>query len=104
MSRQIRAKLAARLGDSARAHALAAETLSMSDGMQAPLTQGDACLDVAEALWLAGDRAEAARLAERAAQFYRAKGATLPEKRARRLAQTVATRPASGPPTTAEPT
>lgn len=89
MSRQIRAKLAGRLGDSDRAHALAAEVLAMSDEMQAPLTQGDACLDAAEALWLVGDRAEAVRLAQRAALLYRGKGAILPEQRARRLARAI---------------
>jgi tetratricopeptide (TPR) repeat protein len=89
MSRQVLAKLAARLGQSDRARALAAEAVSISEGMQAPLTQGDACLDAAETLWLVGGHAEAAGLAERAAEFYRGKGATVPEKRARSLKQAI---------------
>jgi class 3 adenylate cyclase len=91
MSRQILAKLAARLGQFGKARALAAESVAMCDRMQAPLIQGGACLDAAEALWLAGDDAEAGALAERAASFFRAKGATSPEKRALRLAQAIAT-------------
>jgi Double zinc ribbon len=42
-----------------------------------------------EALWLAGDRAGAIRQAERAASFYRRKGATVPLDRARRLAEVI---------------
>jgi class 3 adenylate cyclase len=100
MSRQILGKLAARLGQSGRARALAAESVAISEQMQAPLSQGGACLDAAEALWLAGDDAEAGALAERAATFFRAKGATSPEQRAQRLAQAIATGRA-GPETSA---
>jgi class 3 adenylate cyclase len=91
MSRQTLAKLAARLGQFGKARALAAESVAMCDRMQAPLTQGGACLDAAEALWLAGDYAEAGALAERAASFFRAKGATSPTNRALELAQAIAT-------------
>jgi class 3 adenylate cyclase len=93
MSRQILAKLAARLGQSGRARALAAESVAMCDRMQAPVSQGEACLDAAEALWLVGDGASASALAERAASFFRAKGATSPEHRALRLARDIAAAP-----------
>lgn len=89
MSRQVLAKVAARQGEFEQARALADEALTIADGMDAPLTQGDACLDVAEVLWLAGDRAGAIRQAERAVSFYRLKGATVPLERARRLAEVI---------------
>jgi hypothetical protein len=91
MSRQILTKLAARLGQSDRARALAAQSIALCEGMQAPLSQGGAFMDAAEALWLIGDDAEAGALAERAATFFRAKGATSPEQRALRLARAIAT-------------
>ena len=89
MSREVLAKVAARQGRFEQARVLAAEALAIADGMDAPLSQGDACLDVAEALWLAGDHAEAIRHAERAASFYERKGATVPWERARRFAETM---------------
>jgi class 3 adenylate cyclase len=91
MSRQILAKLAARLGQFDRARALAAESVALCEQMQAPLSQGGACLDAAEALWLAGNDADAGVLAERAASFFRGKGATSPEQRALGLARAIAT-------------
>ena len=90
MSRQVLAKVAARHGEFEKARAVAAEALALSDGMDAPLSQGDACLDVAEVLWLAGDPAGAVQHAERAASFYRHKGATVPWEQARRFAETMA--------------
>ena len=90
MSRQVLAKVAAREGRFEQARTMAAEALALSDGMQAPVSQGDACLDVAEVLWLAGDRSEAIRHAERAASFYHRKGATVPRARALRFAETMA--------------
>ena len=89
MSRQVLAKVAARHGEFEKARAVAAEALALSDGMDAPLSQGDACLDVAEVLWLAGDPAGAVQHAERAASFYRRKGATVPLDRALRLAEVI---------------
>jgi class 3 adenylate cyclase/tetratricopeptide (TPR) repeat protein len=89
MSRQVLAKVAARHGEFERARAVAAEALAIADGMDAPLAQGDACLDVAEVLWLAGDHAGAVRQAEHAASFYRPKGATVPLEEARRLAESI---------------
>jgi class 3 adenylate cyclase/tetratricopeptide (TPR) repeat protein len=90
MSRQVLAKVAARRGESDKARTVAAEALALAEGMDAPLSQGDACLDVAEVLWLAGDPAGALRQAERAASFYRRKGATVPLGRARRVAEVIA--------------
>jgi class 3 adenylate cyclase/tetratricopeptide (TPR) repeat protein len=89
MSRQVLAKVAARHGQFEQARAMAAEALALSDGMDAPLSQGDACLDVAEVRWLAGDRAGAIGQAERAASFYRRKGATVPLDRALRMAEAI---------------
>ena len=68
MSREVLAKVAARQGQFEQARAVAAEALAIADGMDAPLSQGDACLDVAEVLWLAGDHSGAIRHAERAAR------------------------------------
>jgi hypothetical protein len=56
---------------------------SIADRMDAPIRQGDAFLDAAEALWLAGDHADAIRQAERAASFFSRKGATNAVARAR---------------------
>jgi class 3 adenylate cyclase/tetratricopeptide (TPR) repeat protein len=89
MSREVLAKVAARQGQFEQARALAAEALAIADAMDAPLSQGDACLDVAEVLWLAGDHSEAIRHAERAASFYQGKGATVPWDRAVRFAETM---------------
>jgi class 3 adenylate cyclase/tetratricopeptide (TPR) repeat protein len=97
MSRQVLAKVAARRGRFEQARTAAAEALALADGMEAPLSQGDACLDVAEVLWLAGDPAEAIRQAQRAASFYRGKGATVPLDRALRLAETIGSEGGAAP-------
>ena len=89
MSRQVLAKVAARQGQFEKARTVAAEVLALSDGMQAPLSQGDACLDVVEVLWLAGDHAGASEQAERAASFFEGKGATVPLARALRFAEVI---------------
>ena len=90
MSRQVLAKVAARRGEFDRARTLAGEALTMSHGMEAPHSQGEACLDAAEVLWLADDHAVAIQQAERAAAFFTRKGATVSLARAVRLAETVA--------------
>jgi class 3 adenylate cyclase/tetratricopeptide (TPR) repeat protein len=89
LSRQVLAKVAARSGQFETARTLAAEALALSDRMDAPLFQGEACLDVAEALWLAGDRAGATRQAERAASLFSRKGATVALGRAQRFLETM---------------
>jgi tetratricopeptide (TPR) repeat protein len=89
MSRQVLCKVAARQGQFEKARTVAAEALAVSDGMEAPLSQGDACLDVAEVLWLAGEHAGAIKQAERAASFFKRKGATVPWKRALRFAEII---------------
>ena len=89
MSRGVLAKVAARHGQFEQARTLAAEVLALADGMDAPLSQGDACLDAAQALWLAGDHSGAIRQAGRAASFYERKGATVPCERALRFAETM---------------
>jgi class 3 adenylate cyclase/tetratricopeptide (TPR) repeat protein len=90
LSRQVLAKVAARQEQFEKARTTAAEALEMADEMEAPYFQGEACLDVAEALWLAGDYAAATEQAERAASFFRQKGATVALERARRLAEAIA--------------
>lgn len=101
MSRQVLAKVAARQGRYDAARTLAAEAVSICAEMQAPLTQGDACLDGAEVYLLAGDHGQAVTLAERAADYYRSKGATIPEHRAMQLARAITeqrARPGTGGP------
>jgi class 3 adenylate cyclase/tetratricopeptide (TPR) repeat protein len=89
MSRQVLAKVAARRGEFDKARTLAGEALTLSHGMEAPHFQGEACLDAAEVLWLADDQAAAIHQAERAAAFFKRKGATVPLERAVRLARAV---------------
>jgi len=89
MSRQVLAKVAARRGQFGKARALADEALTLGDGMEAPLSQGEACLDVAEVFWLAGDPAAALRHAERAIGYFKHKGATVPLDRAVQFAEIV---------------
>jgi class 3 adenylate cyclase/tetratricopeptide (TPR) repeat protein len=90
LSRQVLAKVAARGGQFETARTLAAEALAISERMDAPLFQGVASLDAAEALLLAGDRAGAIREAERAAALFKRKGATVPLGRALRFLETMA--------------
>jgi len=87
MSRQVRSKVAARRGEFGPARALAAEGLALAEGMQAPLSQGDAALDAAEVFWLAGEPAAAAGYLEQAVAHYRHKGVTVPLDRARQFAR-----------------
>ena len=82
MSRQVLAKVAARRGQFGKARALAGEALTLCEAMEAPLSQGEACLDVAEVFWLAGDPAAALCQAERAIGYFTRKGATVPLDRA----------------------
>ena len=89
MSRQVLSKVAARHGQFEEARTVAAEALAISDGMDAPLSQGDACLDAAEVLWLAGEHAGAIQQAERAASFFKRKGATVCWERALRFTATI---------------
>lgn len=98
MSRQVLAKVAARRGEFDKARALASEALTLSDGMEAPHFQGDACIDAAEVLWLDGDHAAAVGQAERAAAFFERKGMTVSLERAVRLAKTVAGNRDDSPP------
>ncbi len=87
MSQQVLAKVAAQHGHADRARTLAAAAVATCEEMQAPLTQGDACLDAAEAHLVIGDHARAAAMAKRAAGYYGAKGATVRVQRARGILQ-----------------
>lgn len=75
----------------------AREALTLCDGMDAPLAQGDACLDAAEVFWLAGDPAAAVRQAERAAGDFKRKVATVPLDRAVQFAKIIESQ--ASPPT-----
>jgi ATP/maltotriose-dependent transcriptional regulator MalT len=94
LSRQVLAKVEARRGRFNEARRLAAEVLAIAEGIQAPYHQGAAALDIAEVLWLAGDRAGATDQAERAAAHFEVKGATVAVDRAKRFCATVEGSPA----------
>ena len=82
VSRLVLAKVEARRGRIDDARKLVAEALAIVGDMQSLYDQGLAALDVAEVLWLAGDRAPAIEQAERAVAIYEAKGATAYVERA----------------------
>src|SRR5208283_3019732 len=85
LSRQVLAKVQSRRGDFDDASRLASEVLMIAERIDAPLQQGDAALDVAEATWLAGEQAEAIGHAERAVAYFELKGATVSAGRAVRF-------------------
>jgi len=89
LSRQVLAKVEARRGHFDDAHRLAAEAVAIAEPMQAPWEQGVAMLDVAEVLWLAGDREGAIARAELATSYFEIKGATVGLERARQFHETV---------------
>jgi len=82
----VRAKLLARRGDLTGALALAREADHLAVPTEAPLSQGDAALALAEVLYLAGDLASGALETQRAIAHYERKGATACVANARRLA------------------
>ena len=85
LSRQVLAKVQSRRGNFDDASRLASEVLMIAERIEAPLQQGDAALDVAEAMWLAGEQAEAIAHAERAVAYFELKGATVSAGRAVRF-------------------
>jgi class 3 adenylate cyclase/tetratricopeptide (TPR) repeat protein len=82
LSRQVLAKVAARRGELDEARRLVSEAAPIADAVEAPQHQGNAALDFAEVLWLAGDLDGAIAEAERAVAYYRQKGATVAMRRA----------------------
>jgi class 3 adenylate cyclase/tetratricopeptide (TPR) repeat protein len=94
----VRSKLLARKGDGSAALALAELADGLARATDAPEQQGDAALNLAEVLYLTGDRTRAEEAARRAIDCYRRKGATAYVARAQRLAAawTSGSAPASG--------
>ncbi len=75
--RTVRAEVAARRGDTARARALADEAVELASATDALLLVADARLTLAAVLRIAGDATAAAAEAGRAAEACEAKGATV---------------------------
>jgi class 3 adenylate cyclase/tetratricopeptide (TPR) repeat protein len=98
MGRGVRSRILARKGQASAALALAEEADSLARTSDSPWIQGDAALDLAEVLHLAGDRVRAAEMTQRAIECYQRNGATARVARARRLtaAWTSGSSPASG--------
>jgi len=73
---EVRAKILARRGDHTGARSFAEEADRLAAPTEAPLSQGDAALALAEVLYLAGDLAGGALETRRAIAHYERKGAT----------------------------
>ena len=91
--RSVEAKTLARLGRHEQAIAHARAALALLNGTDALTTTGDAELTLAQVLQTAGESVEAAAAAARAADAYAAKGDRSSERRARALAEQLATEP-----------
>jgi len=76
LARQVLAKLAARRHEHAQAETLAGEAVALAETIQSPISQGDARMDLAEVLAMAGQTDRAIAELERAAALYERKGAT----------------------------
>jgi ATP/maltotriose-dependent transcriptional regulator MalT len=94
----VRSRLLARKGQASAARALAEEADSLARTTDSPWIQGDAALNLAEVLHLAGDRTRATEMTQWAIECYQRNGATARVARARRLtaAWTSGSSPASG--------
>ena len=88
--RSARAKIRARRGETTEAEALAREAVELADRTDMLNTQGDALVDLGEALSLAQRPAEAVSAFEQAAERYERKGNRVSLERARALAREVA--------------
>ena len=75
LARKVQAKVLARRGQHERAESLAREAVALADETQALVAQGDARVDLAEVLEVAGRREEAASLLKDALERYERKGA-----------------------------
>jgi ATP/maltotriose-dependent transcriptional regulator MalT len=94
--RQVRAKVLARSGDLGQAERLAREAVRLSEESDAPNWRGDALLDLAEVLRLAGRPAEAVAPVEDALALYEQKGNAVSAAKARALLEELsASAPAS---------
>jgi class 3 adenylate cyclase/tetratricopeptide (TPR) repeat protein len=83
--RGVSAKLLAREGMHARAHALALEAVALSDSTDSPCQRAEVLLDLAEVMRLADRSEEAADAIERAVRLFAVKGDALSGQRARGL-------------------
>jgi tetratricopeptide (TPR) repeat protein len=82
----VQSRLLARKGDTRAALALAEQVDGLAGTSQDPGDQGDAALNRAEILYLAGDSAGAEEMTQRAIASYQRNGATARAARAQRLA------------------
>jgi DNA-binding SARP family transcriptional activator len=81
--RAVRAKLLARHGDAERAEALGREAVALAAETDFLVLRGDAFVDLAEVLRLAGRDADAVPLLEQALELYEQKGNVVAAERAR---------------------
>jgi tetratricopeptide (TPR) repeat protein len=98
MALGVRSRLLARKGQASTALALAEEADHLARTSDSPWMQGDAALDLAEVMYLTGDRTRAVELTQHAIKCYQRNGATARVARAQRLtaAWTSGNSPASG--------
>jgi class 3 adenylate cyclase len=87
--RSVEGKLAARAGDTSTGVQLTREALAMIEMTEDPSGQGDAHLDLAETLWLAGASDSAAVAATAAAALYEEKGNRAGTARAAQVAERI---------------
>ena len=87
----------ARANEHAEAETMARSAVQMSESADAPEAQGNALLDLAEVLSIAGDREGAARALTQAIGRFESKGMSVPAERAQAqlasLARSVAEEP-----------
>jgi len=81
----VRSRLLAREGDSPAALALAHQVEELAKTSDSPIDHGEAALNLAQVIFLTGDRAGAQEAARRAVGCYQGKGATAYVARAQRL-------------------
>ena len=74
LSRQVRAKVLARRGETQQAERFAREAIALAEGTDQPSQQGDAYADLGEVLALAGRAYEATTALEQARACYERKG------------------------------
>jgi class 3 adenylate cyclase/tetratricopeptide (TPR) repeat protein len=82
----VRSRVSARNGDIGAALELASQADSLAATSEDPRDPGDAALNLAEIMYLAGDPQRAEEMTQRAIDCYLSKGATAVAQRARRLA------------------
>jgi len=86
LGRAVQSRLLARQGDLSAALTMAVEIDDLARTWDSPAEQGDTALNLAEVLYLAGDRTRADEMTQRAIDCYLRKGATARAARAQRLA------------------